>query len=652
MKANEKLTQGTNHFKLAVEQDHTACEKNDPKFYEQARDNYNYAIELYTHAFNAQLISSTRKVIETRIQDMKQRKQVMENWLEQFRLAKLSTPTSTSNTSQHFTQNLIVQQPRNNIVTSQTPHIPNNLYPSQSQQPTWISPTNAEYQHNSPIYPVANVNVNSQSSSRNNSRLSNQHHPQPITPTHPIHLSHNINFSPSNQVVSSQPISHQPNNQSPTLNVIPQHQRPIYPSNIQRQSPIPTAPKPSPPSIRSELIQPKTPTGTSVQNNFNSPSEESTKPHGRQNSNFNNTSKTNTHIDIDLHHPVEQVSMNRQSGNIINSLQNKDQTTQVLSHPHPVEDIYTMYEPDTSLERIVGLKNAKETLKEAMIFPQSIPELYEKKHQPWKSFLLYGPGAVGKSSLITAIASEAKWKLFTIHLREVIKKLMKNPKVIIEELFRRAFNQKGCIIYFKNIEILFRKDDECCYEIQQCRGELMKEIEKLKQGGMNTVIVVNSTIPWNLDDEVIQHMDRRLYIGLPDLHSRSTLLERELQLQRHELTLLEIENIASECEGFTCHDLHLLVRDAGMETLRVVWNAKHFKKLKSDNQISTVRMIPCEKSDYGSIETRYTSIKKEELYTPPIRCLDFEVALATTKPSVKTETLKRFEQFTRDHGSE
>ena len=649
MKANENLT---THFNLAVEQDRTACDLNDPKHYEQARDSYNYAIDIYTHAFNSQTISSSRKHIENRIQEMKQRKKVMENWLEQYRLAKLST--QTSNTSQNFTQNQILQQPRSNV-------IPTNLFPSQSQQPTWITtPTNSEYKHTSPMYPVANLQINSQPSSRKNSYPSNQPpHQQPMSPIHPSHLSHNLNF-PSNQIPSSQPNSRQSNNLSPTLNVvIPQHQLPVYPAHAQRPSPLPIPSKPLSSSSHSELqerIQPKTPTSTIVQNNFNSPTEDSTKLYAQQNSNSNNTAQKSTHIDIDLHNPIEQGPTNRQSGNkikdqIVQNCHPSNLQIQTSPKSHPVEDVYTISEPNTSLEKIVGLKNAKESLKEAIILPQLLPSLYETKNQQWKTFLLYGPRAVGKSSLVTAIVSEAKWKLFTIHLREIIKKMMTNPKVIFEELFRRALNQKGCVIYLKNIEILFRNnDDGCCYEIQQCRGELIKEIEKLKQTETNTFVVVNSTIPWSLDEEIIQYMDRRIYIGLPDLHSRSTLLEKELQSQRHDLTLLEIENIARECDGFTCRDLQLLVRDAKMETLRLVWNAKHFKKLKDDNQNSKIRMIPCDKSDSGAIESSYTSMKQEELYAPSIRCLDFDVAMAGTKPSVKTDTLTRYEQFTRDHG--
>lgn len=46
--------------------------------------------------------------------------------------------------------------------------------------------------------------------------------------------------------------------------------------------------------------------------------------------------------------------------------------------------------PNVKWEDVAGLKNAKETLKEAIIFPTKFPEVFVGLRQPWRGILLYG----------------------------------------------------------------------------------------------------------------------------------------------------------------------------------------------------------------------------------------------------------------------
>ena len=48
--------------------------------------------------------------------------------------------------------------------------------------------------------------------------------------------------------------------------------------------------------------------------------------------------------------------------------------------------------PDVKWEDVAGLKMAKQTLKEAIIFPTKFPEIFVGLRKPWKGILLYGVG--------------------------------------------------------------------------------------------------------------------------------------------------------------------------------------------------------------------------------------------------------------------
>ena len=57
---------------------------------------------------------------------------------------------------------------------------------------------------------------------------------------------------------------------------------------------------------------------------------------------------------------------------------------------------------------VVGLENAKDALKDAVIFPQNFPSLFKGNRKATNAVLLYGPPGTGKSFLAQALSSEAR----------------------------------------------------------------------------------------------------------------------------------------------------------------------------------------------------------------------------------------------------
>ena len=48
-----------------------------------------------------------------------------------------------------------------------------------------------------------------------------------------------------------------------------------------------------------------------------------------------------------------------------------------------------------NLSNCIGLKEAKQLLREAVILPLTLPHLFIGKRKPWKRILLYGPPGTG-----------------------------------------------------------------------------------------------------------------------------------------------------------------------------------------------------------------------------------------------------------------
>ncbi|KAL0237691.1 hypothetical protein GEMRC1_012165 [Eukaryota sp. GEM-RC1] len=78
--------------------------------------------------------------------------------------------------------------------------------------------------------------------------------------------------------------------------------------------------------------------------------------------------------------------------------------------------------PNVSWEEVAGLEQAKQALREAVIFPMRFPHLFVGKRSPWKGILLYGPPGTGKSHLAKAVATEVDSTFFSVSSSDLLSK--------------------------------------------------------------------------------------------------------------------------------------------------------------------------------------------------------------------------------------
>ena len=94
-----------------------------------------------------------------------------------------------------------------------------------------------------------------------------------------------------------------------------------------------------------------------------------------------------------------------------------------------------------------------------------------------------------------------------------------------------------------------------------------------------------------------------------------------------------------------------------MMPIRKVQTATHFKRVRGPSPtdpdtICDDLLTPCGPRDSGAQEMSWMDVPGDKLLEPRVSVSDFMRSLENTRPTVNSDDLKKFEEFTRDFGQE
>lgn len=309
--------------------------------------------------------------------------------------------------------------------------------------------------------------------------------------------------------------------------------------------------------------------------------------------------------------------------------------------------------PDVKWDDVAGLEGAKDALKEAVILPQKFPQMFVGKRKPWKGILLYGPPGTGKSYLAKAVATEADAKFFSVSSSDLVSKWQGESEKLVKELFSMARKSGKAIIFIDEIDALVssRNDNES-ESSRRIKTEFLVQMDGVGKSTEGVLLLGATNIPWGLDDALLRRMERRVYIPLPEEHARTAMFKIHLGNTPHSLIDQDFEALGKSTEGYSGADIGILVRDAIMQPVRTLQNAEFFKwvMVEVEGQGMVKMLTPCSPGDKEGQEMSLMSVKPEELHVPVVCRHDFDLALASTKPSVGRDNIEKHIKFTAEKG--
>ncbi|GAV29787.1 hypothetical protein PMKS-003290 [Pichia membranifaciens] len=312
------------------------------------------------------------------------------------------------------------------------------------------------------------------------------------------------------------------------------------------------------------------------------------------------------------------------------SLNNKEEDSDNKKLRGQLANSILSEKPDVKWSDIAGLDAAKDALKEAVILPVKFPHLFKGK--------------------------QANSTFFSVSSSDLVSKWMGESERLVKQLFSMAREQKPSIIFIDEVDALCGPRGEGESEAsRRIKTELLVQMNGVGNDADGVLVLGATNIPWQLDSAIRRRFERRIYIALPDPEARLEMFKLNIGETPCTLTPQDYHTLANITEGYSGHDIAVVVKDALMQPIRKIQSATHFKKIDTINEEtgeSLVQYQPCSPGEASAIEMNWMELEGDQLKEPDLCLTDFLKAVKTNKPTVNQQDLEKFVEFTNDFGSE
>jgi len=329
--------------------------------------------------------------------------------------------------------------------------------------------------------------------------------------------------------------------------------------------------------------------------------------------------------------------------------------------------------------------------KEAVILPAQFPQLFTGKRKPWKGILLYGPPGTGKSYLAKAVATEAKSTFFSVSSSDLVSKWQGESERLVKQLFEMAREEKPSIVFIDEIDSLCGSRSEGENDsARRIKTEFLVQMQGVGSNQDGVLVLGATNVPWELDPAMRRRFEKRIYIPLPDVDARETMLRIHFGDTPNSLTDANWKIIAQRCEGSSGSDMSVVVREALMLPIGHCQVAKQWITLHQNDPRNTLKLdggyfpctvypncpkcIPNLKSDPSQLQAlginqggdssqpcqncsafrmSLFDLPNPALLVPPqVTMADFMSVLGHSTSSVGNDELQRFVDWTKEFGQE
>lgn len=219
-------------------------------------------------------------------------------------------------------------------------------------------------------------------------------------------------------------------------------------------------------------------------------------------------------------------------------------------------------------EKVANLTDVKQRLTEAVIWPMTQPERYERLGiEPPKGIMLYGPPGTGKTFVVKALAHEAGSAFFAVKGAELLDKYVGESERAVRTVFSRARDAAPSIIFFDEFDALAPVRGNSSSSVSdQVVAALLTEIDGVADRGQVSVIAATNRLDL-IDGALLRagRFETHIKLDLPVKSARRALLGiTDVNLAED----VDRDELAARTDGLSFADLTGVLREAALATLR------------------------------------------------------------------------------------
>jgi len=293
-----------------------------------------------------------------------------------------------------------------------------------------------------------------------------------------------------------------------------------------------------------------------------------------------------------------------------------------------MEDLILKEKPDVKWNDVIGLDDAKNALRESIVYPSKRPDLFPLG---WpRGMLLYGPPGTGKTMLAAATAHELDGYFIVVDAASMMSKWLGEAEKNVSKLFSMARGycekeRKPVILFIDEVDsLLGERNSEVGGEIR-AKNQFLSEMDGVNGKGKDIMMyVIGATNkPWSLDSPFLRRFQKRIYVSLPSTAAREKLFDLYTSPLRKNPRVNSL-TLAKQFDGYSASDIKDVCQGAQLQIVNELFKSP----------------------DYHEPIAGETSSQPREL-----TMVDFKNIKIKRRPSVSTEMVRAYHKWSEQFGA-